>query len=185
MQTWGVSLLGKERAMRIMGNGFEGHFLIILLLAVLFVVVVFTLIRRSDDPLSKFLVLVFTGVMVVKEIMLSMAYGDEYTITGETFRLNLDYSILGPVFSILIFCLAVWWVLRNRKPEPAPDLSSKTNWVVGAICIPCVLLLRLGEQHDWTDVVGISLIYLQLTILLLNWMGAFNDRLGKAGKGST
>lgn len=176
MQTWGVSLLGKERAMRIMGNGLEGHFLIIFLLAVLFIAVVFMLIRRSNDPLSKFLVLVFTGIMVVKEVMLSVAYGDQYTIAGETFRLNLDYSILGPVFSILIFSLSIWWILRSRKLESAPGLSSKTNWIVGALCIPCFLLLRLGDQHDWTDVMGVSLIYIQLIILMLNWMGAFNRK---------
>ena len=176
MQTWGVSLLGDARAMRIMGNGLEGHFLIILLLALLFTVAVFGLIRRSDDPLSKFLVLAFTGVMVIKEIMLSIAFGDQYTIAGETFRLNLDYSILGPVFSILIFSLAIWWVVRDRTSESVPGLSVKTNWMAGALSIPCFLLLRLGEQHDWTDMAGVSFIYMQFTILLLNWMGIFQSK---------
>jgi hypothetical protein len=175
MQTWGVSLLGDARAMRIMGNGLEGHFLIILLLAILFTVIVFGLIRRFDDPLTKFLVLAFTGVMVIKEIMLSIAYGDQYTITGETFRLNLDYSILGPVFSVLIFGLALWWTLRTNNIANRSRVSLKVSWIIGLLSIPCFLFLRLGEQHDWTDMAGVSFIYLQFTLLLLNWMGIFQN----------
>ena len=175
MQTWGVSILGQEKAMRIMGNGLEGHFLIILLLAVLFVAVVYALIRGSNDSLGKFLVLSFTGVMAVKEIMLSLTYGDQYTVVGETFRLNLEYSILGPVLSLLILGLAVWWAFRNEKPGIELCLSSKANWIAGALCLPCFLLLRVGDQHDWTDILGISLIYIQMIAFLLNWMGAFGN----------
>ena len=174
MQTWGVSILGKEKAMRIMGNGYEGHFLIMVLLAVFFVAVVFVLIRRQNDSLGKLLVLSFTGVMAAKEIMLSIAYGDQYRVVGETFRLNLDYSIIGPTLSISIFIIALVWTFKNNKQASLASTSTRVNLVAALLAIPCFLLLRLGDQHDWSDIIGISFIYIQLLILIINWTGAFN-----------
>ena len=174
MNTWGVSLLGKERSMRIMGNGIEGHFLIIFLLSVLFMTIVFGLIRRPNDPMIKILTVLFAGAMAAKEIMLYAAYGNQYQIAGETFRLQLNYSIIGPTLSVLILGLALYWVYRNKLlkiPEPG---SLFVTLVIGLLTVPCFLFLRIGTQHDWTDMIGINLIYLQFTLLLLNWMGVFN-----------
>jgi heme/copper-type cytochrome/quinol oxidase subunit 4 len=177
MNTWGVSLLGEERAMRIMGNGLEGHFLIVFLLAVLFTVIIFGLIRRPNDPLVKMLTVVFAGAMVAKEIMLSLAYGDQYQIAGETFRLQLNYSILGPALSLIIFGLALFWVYQNKLIRVPEATNLKVMVIITVLIIPCFLFLRLGPQHGWTDIVGINLIYLQFTLLILNWMGFFKQAL--------
>lgn len=175
MQTWGVTLLGEERTMRIMGNGYEGHFLIMLLFGILFTVIVFMIIRRSDDILSKVLLVLYTGILTVKEVMLSIAYGNQYKITGETFRLQLDYSIMGPLLSIVIFGLAIWWAVRQQHTGNLGKVSVKVSWIIWLLSIPCFLFLRLGEQHDLTDIVGVSFIYMQFTILVLNWMGVFKN----------
>jgi len=181
MQTWGVSLLGEEKAMRIMGNGYEGHFLIVFLLALLFTVILFGLIRRSNDPLVKVMTVLFTAVMATKEIMLSIAYGDQYRIVGETFNLYLSYSIIGPVISVIIFALSLVWVYRNKLIKLPEPTSFKINVLILLLVIPGWLFLSLGIQHNWTDVVGINFIYLQLTLLVLNWMGIFQYENKKKG----
>jgi len=142
---------------------------------VLFAVIIFGLIRRSNDPLVKVLTVIFTGVMMAKELMLSLAYGDQYQIAGETFRLQLNFSILGPVLSLIIFGMVLFWIYRNKLIRIPEATNLNVTIMIGFLTIPCFLFLRLGIQHEWTDVVGINLIYLQFTLLVLNWMGIFKQ----------
>lgn len=174
MQTWGISLLGEDRAMRIMGNGIEGHFLLIILLAALFITVIFGLIRRSDDIFIKVLTLVFAGVLGAREWVLALTYGDQYQVVGETFGLELSYAVTGPLLASIIILLAFLRLFKNeplRKPQPIG--SSPAIWL-GLIAVPGIILLRVGSQHDWTDMMGVSFIYLQLTLFLLYWIGLFS-----------
>lgn len=175
MDTWGVSLLGEERAMRIMGNGLEGHFLIIMLIAILFITVIFGITRRSNDLFSKWIALGFTGVLAIREVMLSIAYGDQYQIVGETFRLRLDYSILGPTLSLMIFILVIVWAFQENKEHETQSDNLKIYGLVAFLVIPAIFLMRTGEQHNWTDILGINIIYAQLALLVLNWMGVFHQ----------
>lgn len=177
MNTWGVSLLGNERAMRLMGNGLEGHFLIQFLMAVLFMSVLFGLMRRQNDILAISISLLFTGVLAVKEMMLSLAYGDQYVIAGETFRLNLNYEIIGPALSVMIFALVLFLAFKSDKPI-RQERSVNPKIALGSILllIPSAILLKSGDQHDWTDMAGVSLIYIQLILIVLSWAGIFSGK---------
>lgn len=174
MQTWGVSLLGEDRAMRIMGNGIEGHYLLIILLAALFITVIFGLIRRSDDIFIKVLTLVFAGVLGAREWVLALTYGDQYQVVGETFGLELSYAVTGPLLGSIIILLAIVRLLENKSTGKVQPIRLLPVIWVGLIAVPCIILLRSGSQHGLTDIIGVNLIYLQFTLLLLYWIGLFS-----------
>jgi hypothetical protein len=66
---------------------------------------------------------------------------------------------------------------RSNKPI-RQERSVNPKIALGSILllIPSAILLKSGDQHDWTDMVGVSLIYIQLILIVLSWAGIFSGK---------
>lgn len=162
-------LLGEKRNAYIGGNGMDGHFVVILLFAIFFCAILYLLIRRPDT-FTKVLMIFWNISFLIHQITLSIVVGEEYTISGDTFGVEIPYYIIGPGEQLVFLLLTVLWIFRNKTRElEFVPLSEKNK----SIMIGCLLLtplmfiaLRFGEQNGLTDKIGIMLMYPQLCLMV-------------------
>jgi len=178
-------MLGEERRALLAGNGIDGHFLIILLLALMAASLLYLLINRPDG-FTRTVVLAWATILFVHQLTLSMGLGTDYVIRGDTMGMVLPYYILGPLLHGLMVALIVFrfWIRDRNILVFLPFLpidQHRRKFVAGilALYLPLFLLFRLGSPDDTSDQIGIILLYLQLSMLVL---ALVNVREHEAGK---
>ncbi len=158
-----------ERRAIIAGNGTDGHFLIILLLAMFATALLYLIIRRPDS-FTKTLFLGWVAIFFAHQCTLALQLGEDYIIRGDTMGLVLPFYVIGPLQHGLMLLLALVWILRKRPgqlrfiPLDSNRISLLRRYLAGYAVI--FILFRLGEQHALTDQLGIIGLY-ALTIALL------------------
>jgi len=161
---------GKEEKAFLYGAGTDGHFVIILLLALFFLALLWLIVRRPDT-FTKTVFICWVSIFLVWQLILSYGMGTDYVVHGDSFGISLPYYILGPLEQIFIYVLAVLWFFRNKNnsskySDLAPVNHRIILWIMASFSIT-FLLLRFGEQDGATDKAGIILMYLQLIALVI------------------
>ena len=164
-----LQMMDEERRAFIAGNGTDGHFLLVLLLALGASAIFYLLIRRPDT-FTKIALVGWAAVFFAHQCTLALLLGEDYIIRGDTMGLVLPFYIIGPVQHGLMVILLAWWCLRTYNPEVEfpPLTSSRKNRLLKLVASLSVvfLLFRFGEQHGLTDQLGIVTLY-ALTIGLM------------------
>ncbi len=162
-------MLGEERRALIGGNGMDGHFIIIAVLALFASALMFLIIRRPDT----FTKAVFTGwilVFLTHQITVATQLGTDYVVRGDTIGMELPFYIIGPAQHLLMLVCALFWIRKDSMAAlyipPLDAERRKFLWRLLA-CYPVIFLLfRMGVQNGLTDVVGIILLYCQTFLLV-------------------
>ena len=156
---------GETRKVYIYGSGTDGHFVIILLLALFFCGILYLLIRRPDTY-TKIMLICWIAIFSVWQLTISIGLGADYTISGDTFGIVIPYYIIGPLEQFLLLLLSTVWIIRNKtKGLIFPGLTKKQRkelfYIISTLPVTFVLL-RFGEQDGSTDQIGIIVLYFQL-----------------------
>ncbi|XWN37876.1 MAG: hypothetical protein ROO71_02890 [Balneola sp.] len=171
--TINTEVWGEARKVYIYGSGTDGHFIIILLLALFFCIILFSLLRRPDY-LAKILLLGWVSIFTLWQITISVGLGTDHTISGDTFGVVLPYYIIGPAEQILLLILCLFWIIRNKTKYlffPSLSSQSKKELLYILLTLPVTfLLLRFGEQNGTTDQIGVIILYVQLFAFVITFL---------------
>ncbi len=164
---------GEARKVHIYGTGTDGHFVIILLLALFFSVLMYLLIRRPDY-LTKILLIGWVSIFSLWQVTIALGLGTDYTLSGDTFGVVLPYYIIGPAEQLLLLVLSIAWVARNKTRNlsfPALSDKSKKELFYTLLTLPLTFFLfRFGEQNGTTDQIGIIVLYIQLFSFVITFI---------------
>ena len=168
-----TQLMGQDNRAFIAGNGMDGHFIVIITLAMVASALLFLLIRRPDSFTRALLfgwVLIFLG----HQLTLATQLGSDDVIRGDTMGLVLPFYIIGPAQHLLLLLLAAVWFSRGgpaRLARPVLPLSRRRLVSRVLYTMPVTFLLfRWGEQHGLSDQLGIVLLYIQIALLVFGIM---------------
>lgn len=161
---------GEIRNVHIYGSGIDGHFVIILLLCLFFLALTYLLVRRPD-AFTKTIILCWTSLFVVWQLIVATGLGTDYTLSGDTFGVVLPYYIIGPLEQIVLLILIVIWIFRNKTiqlvfPKLSHQQKKEILYIIATLPVT-FLLFRFGEQDGTTDQLGIIALYVQFYAMLI------------------
>jgi len=159
------------------GAGMDGHFLVLVLLSLMFISIVFMGWRGAQAPF-KFMLIAWCALMFTSSLTTAIDNPGGYRFRGDTMGIdvNLTYTMPSLLGGLLI--LASWWVLRDTV---RPTTRTVPKWISinSKFLIPVlvlvpfqVVLLRFGPMHDVTDKIGWILTYTEwilVNLALLPW----------------
>lgn len=157
-----TELLGEERRAFIAGNGVDGHFVIIQLLALFFCVLLFMMIRRPDR-LCKLMLLAWSSLFLLQQITVATGLGTDYVMRADTLGIAIPFYLFGPAEQAVMVGLALAWTLRANHERLAitelGEARKKLLLGIGFSFVASFVMFRLGEHDGLSDKLGILTLY--------------------------
>ena len=175
-----VRAWGEDKTTYIYGAGTDGHFVIILLMLLLFLAILWLIICKRD-LFTKILLTGWILIFLIWQLILSIGMGTEYVVHGDTLGITLPYYIIGPIEQLFVAVLAtIWWIKPNVAEERNnQQVNSAMSIYAVAILVSYLIsfvLLRFGIQDGLTDQLGIMLLYAQLIAIVLIFLPAGDSK---------
>ena len=171
----GFQWVSRIGAARLEGAGMGGHFPVLVLLATLFIAIVYLGWRGAPHPFKP-LLLIWCSVSFGGSLYLALENPEGYRFRGDTMGIDVNLAIAMPLLKGMLLALVVYWLYREFR---YPRTRAVPEWLPlnRALLIPILLalplqiaLLRFGPMHDWTDKLGWILTYSEWILLNLAFM---------------
>lgn len=154
------------------GAGLEGHYLFLVLQAVLGIAIVYMGLRNPRAPFPALLV-VWHGLNFANDVF-KLAMGELNVFYGDTGGVAFDWTLLSPLVTGGMFMIACAWALRESlRPENLPETAGWTRrnaYFLGGFAVYLAVVTmfeRTGEAHGLTDLFVVSLNILAPVLLAL------------------
>jgi len=164
--TWGTAWWG----LPVGGNGLGGWFLLLPAQVSLAVSILWLGWRGARLPFH-WLLLGWHALLCSSFTMMAITEPESFRFQGDTAGIDISLAWFGPTLTGALMIASVVWVARDLRAEShgvvAPWNCVNTAWLVGlAALLPAqFVLLRFGEPHGTSDLIGVFLTIIQWMML--------------------